>query len=119
MTNRDTKGRYAKRGTKTILFIAVVVIAFIVGSFFIDNTQTYTNTNSATSTPEVVESSSNPLDEIKARENFKKRVENQAKQVFLGEEIADRKAQIAALEAEIEQLNTELEVTRTDELNFQ
>lgn len=119
MSNRDTKGRYAKGGGKWKVLLALIIVGGFAATFFIDNTETYTNTNNATSTPEVVNDSSNPLDEIKARENFKKRVENQAKQVFLGEEIADREAKIAALEAEIEQLNTELEVTRTEELNFQ
>lgn len=117
--NRDTQGRYARKSKfKTFLF-ALVVVAGMVVVMNVSNTSTYTRpTETATSTPEVA-TSTNPLDEIKAREMFQKRVENQAKQVYLSEQIADRKAQIAALEAEIAGLTTDLEETRVEELNFQ
>lgn len=117
--NRDTQGRYARKSKfKTFLF-ALVVVAGMVVALNVSNTSTYTRpAETATSTPEVA-TSTNPLDEIKAREMFQKRVENQAKQVYLSEQIADRKAQIAALEAEIAGLTTDLEETRVEELNFQ
>ncbi len=121
MTNRDPKGRYSeKRGKGRIVLLSVLVIAGIFTAInFIDTTETYTRPETSTSTPEVVTESVNPLDEIKSRENFKKRVENQAKQVFINEEIDDRKAQIAALEKEIATLQTDLETTRQEELDLQ
>lgn len=117
--NRDTQGRYARKSKfKTFLF-ALVVVAGMVVVLNLSNTETYSRpADIATSTPEVA-TSTNPLDEIKAREMFQKRVENQAKQVYLSEQIADRKAKIAALESEIEGLTTDLEETRVEELNFQ
>jgi len=120
MTNRDPKGRYAKRSTGRIVLLSVLVVAGLFTAMsFIDTTETYTRPETATSTPEVVSESVNPLDEIKARETFKKRVENQAKQVFINEEIEDREAQIAALEAEIATLQSDLETTRQEELDLQ
>lgn len=118
MTNRDPKGRYARRSKLKVLLFAAIVVAVIAAVNMIDTTTTYTRIETATSTPEVA-TSTNPLDEIKARENFKKRVENQAKQVFINEEIDDRKAQIAALEKEIATLQTNLETTRQEELDLQ
>lgn len=118
MTNRDQKGRYARRSKLKIILVIAVVVAVIAALNLIDTTTTYTRIETATSTPEVA-TSTNPLDEIKARENFKKRVENQAKQVFINEEIEDREAQIAALKAEIATLQTDLETTRQEELDLQ
>lgn len=116
--NRDTKGRYTRRGTVVKWAILFFLIAGGV-AWLSQSSSTITVTNEqvvSTSTPTI---QSDPLDEIKARENFKKRVENQAKQVYLSEEIADRKEKIATLEAEIKSIETDLETTRHEELSFQ
>ena len=115
--NRDNKGRYTRKGTVVtwVLLLGMVIlgIAWLSNS---STTITVNNEQVATTTPEVT---TDPLDEIKARENFKKRVENQAKQVYLSEEIADRKEKIAVLEAEIQGIEVDLETTRHEELSFQ
>lgn len=119
--NRDTRGRYAEKRSvgKTLLFAVIVVAGISIAMSVIDTTETYTRSETATSTPEASNNSTNPLDEIKARENFQKRVENQAKQVYLNEQVTDRQAKIAALETEIDALQIDLESTRQEELNLQ
>jgi cell division protein FtsB len=124
--NRDQQGKYAharrvRRARKAKFFLFLLVVAAAVyGYYHIDlgNTQTFVN-NTASSTAPIVDKHQSEIDKIKDRENFKKRVENQAKQVFLSEEIADRNAKIEALKAEIAGIEKELEQTRHEELSFQ
>lgn len=115
MQNRTTDGRYAKRRfLKTrIVLVLMVMGALAYGVYTLTKPVTITRDQSAQ-----VDARQTELDEIKQRENFKKRIDNQAKQVFLSEQIADRQAKIAALEQEQRDLEAQLEATRHEELGF-
>lgn len=115
---RDTQGRYSRsRIKKTKLFFTLLFIGFVGYTTY----KLVSNPTVEQPVEEVVVDNGHQseIDKIKDRENFKKRMDNQAKQVFLSEEISNREAQINALKAEIAGIEKDLETTRTEELSLQ
>lgn len=114
----QASGKYAKkRGGKFKIFLFLVVIGLgFYGYSHFSKPTTYTKPTGEVAVK--VDPNQSAIDKIKERENFKKRIENQAKQVYLQEQIADRQTKIEALQAEQKTLEGELEVTRQEELGL-
>ena len=122
-THRDPQGKYAnkrRRVRKVKFFFFLIVFALGVFGYYKIKPFFITEYKADPTAPvSIIDKHQSEIDKIKDRENFKKRVENQAKQVFLSEEIADRNAKIDALKAEIAGIEKDLEVTRKEELSLQ
>lgn len=115
---RDTKGKYARRRGRKIKFFFFLVL---IGLCFYGYNRFAPSLKNTTyeAAPTVHEDpNQSAIDKIKERENFKKRIENQAKQVYLQEQINDRQAKIEALKTEISGIEKDLEVTRQEELGL-
>jgi predicted DNA binding protein len=120
-TNRDLQGKFARRQRRNkVIRIAVLlgIIAFIAFAYHSATVEETTFVRDHSIVTPVVDPHQTEIDKIKERENFKKRIENQAKQVYLSEEISSRKVKIETLNKEINDIEVELEQTRKEELSF-
>lgn len=122
-TTRDAQGKYAnkRRRARRVKFFFFFIILLILGNLAYKKIKPFIlpTPTDPSATVSILDKHQSEIDKIKERENFKKRIENQAKQVFLSEEIADRNAKIDALKAEISNFEKDLELTRKEELSLQ
>jgi len=116
--NRNKRGMYTSGKTKYSLsiFVLILIIVAVVTSSVINAKKV--SVMKASNNTAQVDPNHDAIEKIKDRDNFKKRIENQAKQVLLTEQISDRQAKIDALKAEISKIEGDLEATRKEELGF-
>ena len=113
--NRNRQGKYARKW-KFKAFVLLLIIGGIAYAVLNAGTTTVYNSHTATSTPETADQSA--IDKIKQRADFKARMENQAKQVYLQEQIDQKEKAIAELKGQEATLETQLEQTRNEGLGF-
>lgn len=125
---RKDNGQYKERPLRKIwrllkfLFFVGLYVIYIVLLFsfvLLGIKQSAVRTKEASQNSEMIQApQKSELESIKERESFKKRMDNQAEQIYLQEEIDQRNAQISSLKTEISTIETQLEQARTEELSL-
>ena len=121
---RKDNGQYKRRPLRKIwrlikFLFFVGLIVFLINIVFSAIKQTAIKTNEASLNSETIQApQKSELESIKDRESFKKRMDNQAEQIYLQEQIDNRTKQIASLKDEISTIEIQLEQARTEELSL-
>ena len=122
---RNTIGQYSNKKPKSkfkafmyICFLLVIVLLIIRSDDIFSNKMEY-KADDEPKVVNIIDENQSEINKIKDRENFKNRIENQAKQVFLQEKIANVNQKIEDLKVEKASIEDELEKARLEELSFQ
>ena len=121
---RKDNGQYKRRPLRKIwrlikflFFVGLMVFLFSI--VFSALKRSAIKTNEPSQNSETIQApQKSELESIKDRESFKKRIDNQAEQIYLQEQIDNRTQQIESLKTEISTIENQLEQARTEELSL-
>lgn len=119
---RKPNGRFKRRSKRFLKLVAITILLVIAynSRHFLQNkiaTINFKRSQNVSMTPSTSKNQSE-IDKIKERANFKARMDNQAEQILLQEQIDAITKQIADLKAQQDTIEDQLATKRTESLSL-